>query len=116
MKSKLDKIDDWLDGYIMFDYTAISKEGKSYTSLPTIKKLAYNNKILGIVTDGRFVMLPAFEDDKPELKDKALQEYIEFMQSAGNTTKEINANIETNNRIKDLEAAVARLEAANEEA
>ena len=72
--------------------------------------------LIGCVIDSKLLQVPDFRDDLPEPKDKALQEYIEAMQRMGHTYREIGANIETNNRIKDLEAAVARLEAANEKA
>lgn len=79
--------------------------------------------ISGINRDGVLIPLPDFQDDVPEPKDKALQEYASGLFPNSGNDKWIAALQETNTRIKDLEAAteqllaaVARLEAANEKA
>lgn len=105
MKTRQQKIEAWLvelenqDGRYP---VGVDKAGNSYFSKSNVLRCVEDNILIAIVSKGKCILLPEFQDDQPEPKDKALQEYLNH-DATRTFTQFQNMMNEVNERLKALE-------------
>lgn len=103
MKTKQEKIKSWLieQAKGAKRVEVIYNFSHHYTS--DIDYLLTRDDIIsGINKDGVLIPLPDFQDDQPQPKDKALQEYVGKLYICNDAT-ELKAWEEINARLKEIE-------------